>query len=307
VATVPPSVRALLSRSLFPTVFFGGLGFTAWGLAHGQSRAAVVYGSLVGAIIALTVFERILPAHARWTEPRGDVGTDLWHMGLTQLLTPRLVKAAALGTLFEGAAVLSESTGGSLWPHEWPLILQLVLAMVGTDLLRYWAHRLSHTVPWLWRFHAVHHSPQRLYWLNAVRFHPVDKAVHTLLITVPLVLTGASGTVLALVAVWSGIHGMFQHCNIDVRLGWLNYIFPMAELHRFHHSLSMDEANHNYGNNVVLWDLVFGTYLNPPDRTASPNIGVSGMVVPESYVDQLLLPVSWAKWRIPSMRARESA
>ena len=69
---------------------------------------------------------------------------------------------------------------------------------------------------------------------------------------------------LLLYTVWVSVHGLFQHCNVRLRLGPLNYIFSMCELHRWHHSLKLEEANSNYGNNILFWDLVFDTNLKGP-------------------------------------------
>ena len=90
------------------------------------------------------------------------------------------------------------------------------------------------------------------------------------------------------------VHGMFQHANIDVRLGPLNWIFSMAELHRWHHSKDLQEANNNYGNNILFWDIVFGTVYWPKDRRAGKDIGLKDMPwFPQDYVNQLLSPFRW--------------
>ncbi len=93
-----------------------------------------------------------------------------------------------------------------------------------------------HEIPWLWRFHAPHHSANRLYWFNALRFHPLDILLVGPVKLLPLVALGADGDVLALVLIFSAVHGVYQHANLPCRLGPLNWIFSMAELHRWHHS-----------------------------------------------------------------------
>jgi sterol desaturase/sphingolipid hydroxylase (fatty acid hydroxylase superfamily) len=57
--------------------------------------------------------------------------------------------------------------------------------------------------------------------------------------------------------------GIFQHANVQLRLGPLNWFFSMAELHRWHHSRTVEEANHNYGQTISVWDWVFGTRYLP--------------------------------------------
>jgi sterol desaturase/sphingolipid hydroxylase (fatty acid hydroxylase superfamily) len=68
----------------------------------------------------------------------------------------------------------------------------------------------------------------------------------------------------------------------------------MAEVHRFHHSKLLAEGNNNYGNNIILWDLVFGTFLWPKDRQASVEVGLADMPdFPKDYVGQVLSPWRW--------------
>ena len=156
------------------------------------------------------------------------------------------------------AGWLSRRFGTGLWPNDWPLLAQLPLALLVAEIPQYWVHRLQHEWEGLWRFHAVHHSAPRLYWLNAGRFHPID-----ILMNLPyyplLIALGCSEALMALVATTIAIHGIFQHANLQLRCGVLNGFFSMAELHRWHHSKTVFEANHNYGQTVSVWDWVFGT------------------------------------------------
>ena len=184
----------------------------------------------------------------------------------------------------------AETGGVGFWPDDWALGAQLAAALVLGQFGEYWAHRSLHEVPWLWRFHAVHHSPERLYFLNAARFHPVDISFLFCVVLGPLLVLGAGSDLMLLVMTWISVHGLFQHCNVHLRLGPLNYIFSMAELHRWHHSLDVSEANRNYGNNILFWDLVFRTVYWPRDRDASSTIGNNIEDYPKGYLGQLAAP-----------------
>jgi sterol desaturase/sphingolipid hydroxylase (fatty acid hydroxylase superfamily) len=184
-----------------------------------------------------------------------------------------------------------EQTVFIYWPTDWSLLPQLVLALLISQFGEYWAHRAMHEIPYLWRFHAIHHSPERLYWLNAARFHPVDTAILLIISMAPLIILGAGPDILILLTVWMSTHGMFQHCNIRVRLGPLNYVFSMAELHRWHHALAPEQSNANYGNNILIWDLIFGTVYYPKDKLPSRHIGLrNGADFPKGYGAQILSP-----------------
>ena len=249
----------------------------------------------VGSALLILVLERIVPHQRDWLRSRGDVKVDLAHLvsvSLTSAAVQPLVVLAALPV----AAWLSERVGLGLWPDGWPWAAQLVLALVAAELPKYWFHRLEHEHDLLWRIHATHHSAPRLYWLNAARFHPIDIFADGLLGGVTLVALGAGPEVLALFALVSGVHGFFQHANLCLRLGPLNYFFSMAELHRWHHSKTLVEANHNYGQNVIVWDLVFGTFFWPRDREPPESIGIPDLpAFPMTFWRQLASPFAWAR------------
>jgi sterol desaturase/sphingolipid hydroxylase (fatty acid hydroxylase superfamily) len=196
------------------------------------------------------------------------------------------------------AGMLSRSLGSPLWPSGWPLLSQLALALVVAELAQYWLHRWQHEHDALWRFHAVHHSAPRLYWLNAARFHPVDLGLLYLVGYLPLIALGAPETVIMLFTLFDAVFGMFQHSNIAMRLGPLNYVFSAGEPHRWHHSRTLAEANSNYGSNLIVWDLVFGSFFLPAGRQPPIAIGIADMPnFPQSYGAQLASPFRWRALR----------
>jgi len=249
----------------------------------------------VAAVIAVAILEHVYPYHRRWNVPQADVRVDAAHtLSITVgvgVATPIVVGA--------GIAVggwLSRTIGATIWPTEWPLLVQLVIALVIGELPGYWVHRWEHEWDGLWRFHAVHHSAPRLYWLNAGRFHPID----TLLTFVPsyglLVLLGCPEMILGLFTLVTGVHGIFQHANIQLRCGVLNRFFSMAELHRWHHSRTVVEANHNYGQTISVWDTVFGTRFLPADRSPPRDIGIADLPsFPMTWAAQIASPFRWEK------------
>jgi sterol desaturase/sphingolipid hydroxylase (fatty acid hydroxylase superfamily) len=131
-----------------------------------------------------------------------------------------------------------------------------------------------------------------------VRFHPVDLALSNFSPLVPLIILGADERVIALFGLFSAVNGLFQHANLVFYLGPFNWLFSQAELHRWHHSKRLEESNRNFGQNLIVWDVVFGTRHLPPDREAPREIGLADLpAFPMDYWGQLLSPFRWNKIR----------
>lgn len=286
-------VSRLVSWLLFPATLGAALGGAFLALERSTDAGFVLGVGAIGTWLVVVVFERVTPFRREWNRSRGDLPADVAYLpttvGVSALIEPG-VKAVAV-TL--GAAA-SGAIGAELWPGEWPIPAQLVLACVLAEFFDYWPHRLMHETPWLWRFHTIHHSPERLYWLNATRAHPIETLFRGFFSILPLALLGAGEGVLVLFGLTSMVVGLFQHANIDFELGPLRWVFSVGEMHRWHHSDDLAEANHNYGNNFLFWDILFGTWYRPGDKRAPERLGISGLEsFPSSWFRQLVEPFRW--------------
>jgi sterol desaturase/sphingolipid hydroxylase (fatty acid hydroxylase superfamily) len=297
--------RAMLSALIFPGTLACMLGTAIVAIQGLGWPAPVVVGLLSFATgVWVLIMERVHPHTPEWNRSRGDVPTDALHMVLSEVLPMQAFNAVAMGLLVGLSAWLSGYLGFGLWPAAWPLLAQLALALLVAEFPYYWWHRACHESPFLWRFHATHHSAERLYFLNAGRFHPVDTLVGYGLQASLLILLGCGPEMLALFGLFVAVHGLFQHANIAVRLGPLNRIFSMAEPHRWHHSRDIATANHNYGGNLIVWDLVFGTWFLPRDRRPDPaDVGFHGMPnFPKTWWGQILSPFRWRRLKEEAAR-----
>ncbi|MCZ6806843.1 MAG: sterol desaturase family protein [Deltaproteobacteria bacterium] len=289
----PKLIDDALTYGSFPMVFGGAMGVALYGISKGWDPVLTATALTGAVVVALLVLERLHPYRKEWLRGRGDIRTDLIH-NLVNATIPQVYTVAFVGGFTVGASWLSETLGATLWPTGWPMIAQLLLALVIGEVGTYWIHRLMHENPFLWRFHAAHHSAPRLYWLNAGRFHPLDLFAQYFLSVTPLILLGANTGVIALHALYTVIHGMFQHCNVDIRLGPFNWFFSMAELHRWHHSKNVEEANTNYGANIIWWDIVFRSRFLPDDRRPPAEIGIESLPdFPKGYWGHLSSPFRW--------------
>jgi sterol desaturase/sphingolipid hydroxylase (fatty acid hydroxylase superfamily) len=284
----------------FPVALTGSVALALLLIERGVDPALAIVPPIAGFYLFIAVAERLVPWHRSWLRNQHDLGTDVG-LFLTNTAVSLVITPLALAAVTLAGAWLSARIGLGLWPVDAPLLVQLLLALVLAELWEYSFHRAMHEVPWLWRFHATHHSAPRLYWLNAIRFHPIDLFVAGALKVAPLALLGAGAGVFALVNVVSAVHGSYQHANVPVRIGPLNWIFSMTELHRWHHSPTLREANHNYGGNLILWDVVFGTRYLPADREPPEAIGIESLPrFPSGYWSNLAAPFRWRRLELES-------
>ena len=148
----------------------------------------------------------------------------------------------------------------SVW-HETPYGVQLMTAIFLSDMCIYWGHRLSHQVPFLWRFHRVHHTAPDLDWLAAHREHPVDNLYTRTIENLPIFLLGFPLETIAGFVMFRGLWGLFIHSNINIKLGGLKYLIGSPHLHHWHHA--KENPHCNYANLMPLMDVIFGTYYEP--------------------------------------------
>ena len=227
--------------------------------------------------------ERAFPARAQ------RVLRPAWQLDATFFLGQYLVWSGLALWLLERASTLAASLAPA-WVRapavgpRWALAIAVVLL---GDVFVYWFHRLSHAIPFLWRFHAVHHSVEHLDWLAAHREHPVDGLLTQLVVNLPAIFLGFPLAWLSPFIVFRGLWAVFIHCNVRVPLGPMRALLGAPELHHWHHA-RVERTVHNFGNLAPWTDLVFGTFHLPP----GPETWPLGLVesLPASYARQLVLP-----------------
>ena len=272
----------------YPAVLIFGFGLFAALVAQGLHVTVASYVAVLAGAALVTLHEWKWPCRAEWRPGLREVGADTMFMLVVQVALPYLLSITLVIFLAEQLRIGGFIVEG-LWPHALPVAVQACLMLIAADFLRYWLHRAFHKFEFMWRYHAVHHSPHRLYWLNVGRFHPIEKAVQFAVDTLPFALLGVSIEVLAAYFVFYAVNGFFQHSNCDVRLGPLNYIVSGPELHRWHHSEFAEESDTNFGNNLIIWDLLFGTRFLPAHREVG-RLGLVNRDYPIGFLAQMKTP-----------------
>jgi sterol desaturase/sphingolipid hydroxylase (fatty acid hydroxylase superfamily) len=242
-----------------------------------------IFAGLAAVFIAL---ERCIPARPQAFVRRGMLA-DLFYIpaNLAARVVVNFAAAAALTELGR-RALPAWATGHVAASSVW---VQVAAVVVVLDFVHYWTHRAKHTCGWWWRLHETHHSAREPDWLATVRFHPLEKLIDRTIILVPLMVLGAGES--ALVA-WSAIDvffGILNHANTRLRLGPLVYVFVGPEMHLWHHARDPRFGQVNFGNNLSIFDWMFGTaYV--PDRLPE-EFGVPDDDYPvDDLVGQLVRP-----------------
>jgi sterol desaturase/sphingolipid hydroxylase (fatty acid hydroxylase superfamily) len=252
------------------------------------ARAAVWFGLLTLIFVPL---ERLF-AERRQPVRRRQWVTDLAYYALNSLLTVALLAsaAAALATIARHLLPAPFASAMAGLPLGWRIAATLAVGEFGS----YWAHRWSHEVPVLWRFHAIHHSAEDIDWLTGSRGHPVDLMfirMCGLMMICACGLGGSSaggGMSLLLATVVSIVWGYFIHANVRWRFGWLESVIATPAFHRWHHANDA-VRDQNYASTLPLYDLLFGTFHLP--RDAMPQTYGIDAEMPAGLVAQLAEPL----------------
>jgi sterol desaturase/sphingolipid hydroxylase (fatty acid hydroxylase superfamily) len=249
---------------------------------------------LAAAALIFVPLERLLPFHREQPTLRRGLRIDVLHLVVSGTLI-RLGMVATIAALsLAGAAIVPARLQESV--REQPAWLQFVVLFLLADLCFYLAHRLVHNVPWLWRFHAVHHSSEQMDWLATFRVHPVDQILNSTIIAVPAVALGFSPGPVFVYALLYRVHALLLHSNVHVPFGPLERVFASPRYHHWHHADEPQAYDRNFGGQLVIWDHLFGTWYESDDRPAKYGVARAA----EGFVAQLVTPFRRRRRRTPS-------
>jgi sterol desaturase/sphingolipid hydroxylase (fatty acid hydroxylase superfamily) len=175
------------------------------------------------------------------------------------------------------------------WVANQPIALQVLEIMLLTDLFQYWFHRLFHEIPFLWRFHAVHHSTTKMDWLASSRMHVFEIVGLRAVTIIPMFTLGFNQESLSVYILIVLVYASYIHSNVKFDIEWLKPVIVTPRFHHWHHGIEKEAINVNYAIHFSWLDKLFGTYYMPPNKWPS-GYGVGGNPVPKGYVKQFLYP-----------------
>ena len=198
-----------------------------------------------------------------------------------QILSFLVLLPATFATRYLSVPALHQAVG------QLPWLVQLLLAIVVADLAEYFIHLALHKVPFLWRFHAVHHSSKALDWIAGSRSHFVDDTIVRGFILAPLML-GFSQSIIVAYLIFVTLHATWTHCNFRPNVKWLEKFLVMPRYHHWHHTSQKEAIDKNFAIHFPWIDRMFGTYYFPDEW---PEVyGLHGEAISNSFFWQTIDP-----------------
>jgi sterol desaturase/sphingolipid hydroxylase (fatty acid hydroxylase superfamily) len=229
--------------------------------------------------------ERLWPKYPKQGTFRNEWTLDVVYFMSThlplQILSFLVLLPATQATKYLGVPVLQAFIARIPW------LLQFFLAVVVADVAEYFIHLALHKVPFLWRFHAVHHSSKALDWIAGSRSHFVDDTLVRGFILVPLML-GFSQSIILAYLIFVTIHATWTHCNFGPSVKWLEKFLVMPRYHHWHHTSQKEGIDKNFAIHFPWIDKLFGTYYYPdvwPER-----YGLDGEEIAPDFLRQTINP-----------------
>jgi sterol desaturase/sphingolipid hydroxylase (fatty acid hydroxylase superfamily) len=226
----------------------------------------VTVGLVAGTFLALALLERRRPLRRSVEPTLQRTGRNLAIAALGSVA----VQVAEMPVVSRVAAAVERRRWGLLKRLRLPVWLEVSAAVLLMDYTLYVWHVLTHRVPALWRFHAVHHIDLDLDASTAVRFHFGELTLSTPWRAAQVIAIGTSPRALSIWQTGLLMSILFHHSNVELPL-WLERglgrVFVTPRMHGIHHSQVRDEADSNWSSGLTLWDWLHGTLrLNVPQR-----------------------------------------
>lgn len=242
---------------------------------------------LIGMALVFVPLELFFPKRPKQTKFHPEWKTDLAYFIMAHLF----VQGVAIATQEPARIFFSNVSLGGLRDGvaDLPYLAQVLLAVFTADLVQYWMHRLFHSVPYLWRFHAVHHSTRSMDWLAGSRQHFVDVVGTRMVVYLPLYVMGFAPEVLYTYVAIVATHAVMNHTNTRLRYGFLEKFIVSPRIHHWHHSADKRAYGKNYAVHFPWIDRLFGTCYAPSDEWPA-QLGLDDALFPKGFVQQHIDP-----------------
>lgn len=242
---------------------------------------------LLGSTTIFVLIEKMFPLYKGQAIFRKEWQTDLAHFIVNHFLVGLilLIVNFAIHRVF-GWMVRSEFQQAI---QAISFIPQLLLCILVADMMQYWTHRAYHEIPFLWKFHAIHHSAKTMDWIAGSRMHVLELIVTRVCVLGPLYVFGFEKSVMDMYIIVVGFQAVFNHANVHLPWGPIKYLIVTPDFHHWHHSSDDAAIDKNYAAHYAFLDYLFGTNVKTKERFPQ-KYGVVGDYVPDGFVKQQLFP-----------------
>ena len=236
--------------------------------------------------------ERVFPHLPEQEIFRAEWREDIFYY----LVSSLMVQILTFLTFFPAKALLvfAPMTAIRDWVGNLPFLVQFAAIMFLTDLVQYWVHRAFHRIPWLWKFHAVHHSAKSMDWMAGARMHFFEIFALRSLTVIPMFVLGFTNAAMHAYIFLVYLYSTFVHANLGWRLRLFEKWFVTPRFHHWHHGIEPEAIDVNFAVHFPLLDRLFGTYYLPKEKWPE-GYGISGHPVPRGYVAQFKYPFARSK------------
>lgn len=242
---------------------------------------------LLGSTLIFVAIEKLLPLRKGQPVFRREWQTDMKHFAVNHFL---------VGLILLTVNFTIHHAFGWMVQHDFQLVVQgiwfvpqLLLCILVADLAQYWTHRAYHEIPFLWKFHSVHHSTKTMDWLAGSRQHVLEVIATRVLVVAPLFVLGFSEAVVNAYIIIVGFQAVLNHANVRVPWGPLRYLIVTPDFHHWHHASDDEAIDRNYAAHYAFLDYLFGTAVKA-DRPLPNHYGVVGDYMPDGFVAQQMFP-----------------
>jgi len=244
---------------------------------------------LLGSTLVFVAIEKVFPLYKGQSVFRREWQTDLKHFAVNHFLVG-LILLTVNFTIHHGFAWLVNSEFQLAVQRIW-FVPQLLLCILVADLAQYWTHRAYHEIPFLWKFHAVHHSAKTMDWLAGSRQHMLEIVFTRVCVLAPLFVIGFSEAVINAYILIVGFQAVLNHANVHVPWGPLKYLIVTPDFHHWHHASDDEAIDRNYAAHYAFLDHLFGTAVQVPAHKPLPEkYGVVGDYMPDGWSAQQAFP-----------------
>ena len=294
------TLRSLIANPSKRAALVGGslailaLALGGAGVEGGELNGSSVYISLdwllldlIAMALVFVPLEFFFPKRLDQSKFHPEWRTDLAYFVMGHLF----VQAVAISTqepvklLFAGANLEGLRTLIAGLPY----LVQVLIAVLIADIFQYAIHRACHKIPYLWRFHSVHHSTRSMDWLAGSRQHFVDVVGTRMVVYLPLYVMGFAPEVLYTYVAIVATHAVMNHTNTRLRYGFLEKFIVSPRIHHWHHSADKRAYGKNYAVHFPWIDRLFGTCYAPSDEWPA-QLGLDDALFPKGFARQHIDP-----------------